>query len=59
MNQFITFLRTNQIHFREMECGTIFVDFRDANKKQEKMITRETKKLGIKIDIADKGVLFS
>jgi hypothetical protein len=62
-SEFGSWLRTNGIHWSEMDDATtgktgVFIDYRDANKRQEKLISDQAEKLGLKMSVGDKGVCF-
>lgn len=51
-------LRALNVYYSDLD-GETFVDFRDTKKAQEAQIAAEAKRLGLRIDVADKGVIFS
>ena len=58
LQQLKSFLRDERIICSDIG-ESVFVDFRDANRRQEARIAKKCKELKIQIQIADKGALFS
>lgn len=64
VKQFESWLRASGVYCSEITDGTtnevgIFIDYRDCtSKRKEKQVAAMAKRLGVKINLSDKGVCF-
>ena len=60
LRQFIERLGVHTMQITDASTGNVgfHVDSRDSNKRAEKKIVKEAKRLGVKIDVTDKGASF-
>lgn len=65
LQQFEQWLRASGVFCQPVfdatsEVSELFVDYRDcSSKRKEKQVAAMAKKLGVKISLSDKGVIFS